>query len=64
MGRGMLLRPVRENREVCKRWYPDGGVLGRDFGRGRPDLANHAICLAAGHLEVDGLWLCGQGCAS
>lgn len=23
-----------------------------DFDRGRPDLANHAICLAAGHLEV------------
>jgi hypothetical protein len=33
-------------------WYLDGEGLGSDLGRGRPDLANHAICLATGHFEV------------
>ena len=53
MGRGMLLRPVREDREVGKWRYPDGVYWDEILVEGDRTLRIMLSVLAAGHLEVD-----------
>jgi hypothetical protein len=48
----MLLHSVREDRRISMWWYLDGEGWDQILVRGRPDLANHAICLATRHFEV------------